>query len=69
MNVVLAMTAIRLGGSLTNHVEVKELLKTTNSNGKEQICGAKVCDRLTGEIFFLISKILDIFWINKGSLY
>lgn len=51
MNIVLAMTAIRMGGSLANHVEVKELLKTTDNDGKEQVCGAKVRDLMTGEVF------------------
>lgn len=56
MNIVLAMTAIRMGGSLANHVEVKELLKTTDSDGKEQVCGAKVRDLMTGEEWSIKAK-------------
>ena len=45
MNVALIMTAVKLGATVANKVEVTQLLK--NANGK--IEGARVRDNLTGE--------------------
>lgn len=42
--------AARYGAAVANHVEVKELLKKTDSNGKEVLCGAKVRDALSGKV-------------------
>ncbi|XP_033728264.1 glycerol-3-phosphate dehydrogenase, mitochondrial-like isoform X2 [Pecten maximus] len=49
MNVSLAITAVRLGGSVMNYVEVLEVLKTPDSEGKPVVSGARVRDRMTGE--------------------
>ncbi|GAB1600952.1 glycerol-3-phosphate dehydrogenase, mitochondrial-like isoform X2 [Argonauta hians] len=49
MNIVLAMTAIRMGGTLANRVEAKELIKEKDDNGNEKVCGAVVHDCLTGD--------------------
>jgi glycerol-3-phosphate dehydrogenase len=45
MNVALIMTAVKLGATVANKVEVTQLLK--NADGK--IEGARVRDNLTGE--------------------
>ncbi|XP_021351671.1 glycerol-3-phosphate dehydrogenase, mitochondrial-like isoform X2 [Mizuhopecten yessoensis] len=49
MNVSLAITAARLGSTIMNYVEVVEILKSPDSQGKEVVSGAKVRDRMTGE--------------------
>lgn len=44
VNVALALTAVNLGASVANYVEVVELLKE-----EEKLCGAVLRDRLTGD--------------------
>ena len=45
----IALTATRLGATIANHTEVLELIKSKDSQGKEVVSGAKVCDRITGK--------------------
>ncbi|XP_076452540.1 glycerol-3-phosphate dehydrogenase, mitochondrial-like [Babylonia areolata] len=47
MNVALAVTAVRYGASVANYTEVIDILKETDSDGNERVCGARVRDRLT----------------------
>ncbi|XP_071101701.1 glycerol-3-phosphate dehydrogenase, mitochondrial-like isoform X2 [Haliotis cracherodii] len=56
MNISLAMTAVRMGGALTNHTEVVHLLKTMDGEGKETVCGAHVKDLITGKEFDIKAK-------------
>ncbi|CAH1788191.1 unnamed protein product [Owenia fusiformis] len=56
MNLVIALTAARLGATITNHTEVLELIKSTDENGKSTISGAKVKDRMTGKEFEVKAK-------------
>ena len=49
MNISMAMTSLRLGGALTNHTEVLCLLKKTNAEGQERVCGVRVKDLITGQ--------------------
>ncbi|XP_041374020.1 glycerol-3-phosphate dehydrogenase, mitochondrial-like isoform X2 [Gigantopelta aegis] len=56
MNIAIALTAVRMGGSLTNHVEVLSLLKESCEDGKEVVCGAHVKDQITGKEFDIKAK-------------
>lgn len=49
MNLAIALTATRLGATVANHVRVMSLMKETDENGKEQVCGARIRDELTGK--------------------
>ena len=54
MNVALIMTAVKEGATVANHVEVTDLLKSTD-NGK--LYGAKVRDAFTGEEWEVHAKV------------
>ncbi|KAL4216955.1 glycerol-3-phosphate dehydrogenase [Mactra antiquata] len=56
MNVSLAISTARHGATVTNYTQVVELLRTTDSDGKTKVCGAKVKDRLTGKEFDVKAK-------------
>lgn len=49
MNLSIAISAIRMGGSLVNYTELIELHKAKDEKGKEVISGAKIRDRITGK--------------------
>jgi len=55
MNIALIMTAVKLGATIANKVEVMELLK--NADGKIQ--GARVRDNLTGDEWEVKAKVLS----------
>ncbi|GFN82940.1 glycerol-3-phosphate dehydrogenase [Plakobranchus ocellatus] len=55
MSIALAITAVRYGAYCLNYTKVESLLKTC-INGKQQICGAKVVNRLTGEEYTIRAK-------------
>ena len=44
MNISMAMTAVRLGANVANHVAVTELLHKVDENGKKTVIGAKCLD-------------------------
>lgn len=48
MNIAIAISAARMGGTMTNYTEVVKLHKTKDASGKEVVCGARVKDRQTG---------------------
>ena len=50
MNLSIAISAVRMGGSLLNYTELTELHKSKDEAGKEVISGATIKDRITGEI-------------------
>ncbi|XP_071943188.1 glycerol-3-phosphate dehydrogenase, mitochondrial-like [Antedon mediterranea] len=56
MNLAIAMTAARMGATITNHTEVKELIKKKDENGKLVVRGALVKDRYTGKEFTVLAK-------------
>jgi glycerol-3-phosphate dehydrogenase len=58
MNVGLAVTAAVHGASVANHVEVVELLKKEEADGKSTVCGAKIRDTLTGEVFDVNARVV-----------
>lgn len=49
MNLAIALTAARQGATVCNHVEVLELMRKKDENGKDKLCGAKVKDTITGK--------------------
>ena len=49
MNVSIAISAVRMGGSLVNYTECVELMKEKDEKGKDVVCGAKIKDRITGK--------------------
>lgn len=57
MNLAIALTAVRHGASVANHMEVLSLLKK-KEEGKEDevVCGAHVRDVITGEEFDIRAK-------------
>jgi len=55
MNIALIMTAVKLGATVANKVEVTELLK--DADGKIQ--GARVRDNLTGDEWEVTAKVLS----------
>lgn len=62
MNVVLALTAIHHGAVAANHVEVIELLKERDGpSSVDKICGARVRDTLTNEIWEIKAKVVSVF--------
>lgn len=56
MNIAIALTAARMGATIANHVEVTQLIKKTDSEGKSVICGAVVKDKMTGSEFEVRAK-------------
>lgn len=57
MNLAIALTAVRHGASVANHVEVLSLLKKKEGdNEDEEVCGAHVRDVITGEEFDVRAK-------------
>ncbi|XP_068201616.1 glycerol-3-phosphate dehydrogenase, mitochondrial-like [Palaemon carinicauda] len=48
MNLSIALTATRLGGTIANHTRVLSLLKEKDENGVERLSGAIVRDEITG---------------------
>lgn len=58
MCVSVALTAARYGATVANHVEVKELIKKPDANGKEVLCGAKVRDVLSGKEWTVKAKCI-----------
>ena len=48
MNIAIAISAARMGGTMTNYTEVVKLHKKKDASGKEVVCGARVKDRQTG---------------------
>nr|XP_022325745.1 glycerol-3-phosphate dehydrogenase, mitochondrial-like isoform X2 [Crassostrea virginica] len=56
MNIAIAISAARMGGTMTNYTEVVKLHKTKDASGKEVVCGARVKDRQTGEEFDVKAK-------------
>ncbi|GFS27195.1 glycerol-3-phosphate dehydrogenase [Elysia marginata] len=55
MSLALAITAIRHGAFCLNYTKVQSLLKTC-VNGKQQVCGAKVINTITGEEYTIRAK-------------
>ncbi len=56
MNIALIMTAVKLGATVANKVEVMQLLK--DADGK--IEGARVRDNLTGDEWEVKARVLSI---------
>ena len=56
MNVSIAISAVRMGGSLVNYTECVELMKEKDEKGKDVVCGAKIKDRITGTVLQLESE-------------
>lgn len=49
MNIAIAITTARMGGTIANYTQVTEITKGVNENGEEIVNGAKIKDRLTGK--------------------
>nr|XP_027221951.1 glycerol-3-phosphate dehydrogenase, mitochondrial-like [Penaeus vannamei] len=58
MNLSIALTATRLGATIANHTRVVELLREKGEDGKEQLCGAKVKDEITGREITVKAKCI-----------
>ncbi|XP_047469903.1 glycerol-3-phosphate dehydrogenase, mitochondrial-like isoform X2 [Penaeus chinensis] len=58
MNLSIALTATRLGATIANHSRVVELLREKGEDGKEQLCGAKVKDEITGREITVKAKCI-----------
>ncbi|CAL4130536.1 unnamed protein product, partial [Meganyctiphanes norvegica] len=58
MNISIALSATRLGATIANHTRVIKLLKETNEEGIERLCGATVRDQITGEEFDVRAKCI-----------
>lgn len=56
MNIALVMTAVKLGATVANKVEVMQLLK--DADGK--IEGARVKDNLTGDEWEVKARVFSI---------
>ncbi|ESP00771.1 hypothetical protein LOTGIDRAFT_238523 [Lottia gigantea] len=56
MCLALALTAVKMGGKLTNHTECIEILKQDDGTGIPKVCGAKVRDIQTGKVFDIKAK-------------
>lgn len=52
------MTAARHGATVVNHVEVTELMKKKDENGKEVLCGAKLKDTITNKEWSVKAKCI-----------
>jgi glycerol-3-phosphate dehydrogenase len=50
MNISIAISAARMGGTITNYTEIVKLYKKKDENGKEVLCGARIKDRQTGTL-------------------
>ncbi|KAK9870611.1 hypothetical protein WA026_008172 [Henosepilachna vigintioctopunctata] len=55
MNLAIALTAIRHGATVANHISVTNILKTKEGN-KEVICGVEVKDEMSGETWKVPAK-------------
>lgn len=58
MALAVALTAARHGATVCNHTEVTQLLKRTDENGKQVLCGAKCRDVNTGKEFTVKAKCI-----------
>ncbi|KAJ8321071.1 hypothetical protein KUTeg_002658 [Tegillarca granosa] len=56
MNIAMAISTARMGGSIGNYLEVMRIHKSKNSEGKEVVCGATIKDRLTDKEFDIKAK-------------
>ncbi|CAC5414641.1 glpA [Mytilus coruscus] len=56
MNIAIAISTARMGGSVANYMEVLELHKSKDENGKEVVSGARVKDRITDREFNIKAK-------------
>ncbi|XP_062594574.1 glycerol-3-phosphate dehydrogenase, mitochondrial-like isoform X1 [Saccostrea cucullata] len=65
MNISMAISAARMGGTITNYTEVLKLYKKTDENGKEIVCGARIKDRQTDQEFDVKAKCI----INAAGPY
>ena len=52
MNLSMAISAVRHGGTLVNYTELVELHKSEDENGKEVVSGATIKDRITGNLLY-----------------
>ena len=52
MNLSMAISAVRHGGTLVNYTELVELHKSKDENGKEVVSGATIKDRITGILLY-----------------
>ena len=52
MNLSMAISAVRHGGTLVNYTELVELHKSKDENGKEVVSGATIKDRITGNLLY-----------------
>ena len=55
MNIAIALTAARMGATLANHTEVLDLIKFKNEEGEEEVRGARLRDRMSGEKQLVLS--------------
>ncbi|XP_033127941.1 glycerol-3-phosphate dehydrogenase, mitochondrial-like [Anneissia japonica] len=55
MNLAIGLTAARMGATITNHTEVKALIKK-EEDGKQMVRGALVRDRCSGKEFTVLAK-------------
>jgi glycerol-3-phosphate dehydrogenase len=67
MNIALIMTAVKLGATVANKVEVTQLLK----NGDGKIEGACLRDNITGKEWDVKARVLSSCskWINTLDAY
>jgi glycerol-3-phosphate dehydrogenase len=66
MNIALVMTAVKLGATVANKVEVTQLLK--DPDGKVE--GARVRDNLTGDEWEVKARVLSSFEVlTYGDAY
>ncbi|KAJ2065477.1 mitochondrial glycerol-3-phosphate dehydrogenase [Coemansia sp. S146] len=56
MNAALAVTAAAHGAVVANHVEVTDLVKEKDSEGRERVCGARLRDNETGDEWTVRAK-------------
>lgn len=56
MNLAIALTAVRHGATVVNHVSVTSLLKEKNKSGKEVVCGVEVKDEISGKTWKVPAK-------------
>ncbi|KAJ2443295.1 mitochondrial glycerol-3-phosphate dehydrogenase, partial [Coemansia sp. RSA 2337] len=56
MNSALAVTAAAHGAVVANHVEVTDLVKEKDSEGRERVCGARLRDNETGDEWTVRAK-------------
>jgi glycerol-3-phosphate dehydrogenase len=53
-----ALTATRHGATVANHVRVTKLLKEKDASGKLVLCGASLCDEITGKEWDVRAKCI-----------